>query len=637
MANQFGINEILDNRDKLIRLLGGVYGELEIINGLTFKSAASLDLSVSRNSSWQPGYTGPELGLARDLNNYNDSRGEGYTQVFTNTLTFDRTFGDHSINVLAGIEYQKIRGNGLSYGGSDYQSTNPNFYQSVKNQQGVETVVGQDGAGNDILRRLYANAGSYLSNDAFVGYIGRLSYDFRDKYLLTATVRRDGSARFAPENRWGTFPSVSAAWRISEEPFFDAVPLISDLKIRASWGQLGNANTASFPYVFRVSFTPDYGLGGSSRQAPVQAIFPNREVGWETVETADVGIDVSLFNNKVNFLATYYNRNTKDFLYGLPIPFISGFGSTSVNAGNVLNRGVELELGYSTTIASGLQINVSGNLTTVKNKLTALAPGIEEFASGDYRTAVGFPIGYLYGYQTAGIYQNETQSGAALEDKVSGQKPVPGDIIFVDNNGPAGADAPKGQLFSGQPDGIITAADRTYLGKTIPDFYYGLSLSATYKGFDLSALFQGVAGIQVYNAYRSGAENLGAYGRNQFTSTANRWTGENTSNTMPRATANDLNQNTRFSNRWIEDAGFLRLRNIQLGYSLPQNLLGKTKAFSGARIYIAASNLFRITDYSGLDPEVMSYGSSGYQTGAGTDNANIPQPRTFQAGFQFQF
>jgi TonB-linked SusC/RagA family outer membrane protein len=637
IANQLGINQILDNRDRLIRMLGGVYGELQIIDGLTFKSAASLDLSLNRNTGWQPGYTGPELGLARDLNNFNDGRGEGYTQVFTNTLTFDRTFGDHSINALAGIEYQKLRGNGLSYGGSDYQSTNPAFYQSVKNQQGVETVVGQDADGNDILRRLYANAGSSLFNDAFVGYVGRLSYDFRDKYLLTATFRRDGSARFAPENRWGNFPSVSAAWRVSEEAFFDAIPFISDLKVRASWGQLGNANTAFFPYVFRVSFTPDYGLGGSSRQAPTQAIFPNREVGWETVETTDFGIDVSFFNNKVNLLATYYYRNTKDFLYGLPIPFISGFGSTSVNAGNVLNRGIELELGYSTRLANGIQFDVSGNLTTVNNKLTALAPGIEEFASGDYRTAVGYPIGYFYGYQTAGIYQTANQAAEAIEDKVSGNKPVAGDVIFVDNNGPAPKDAPKGQLFSGTPDGVITTADRTYLGKTIPDFYYGLSLSANFKGFDLSALFQGVSGIQVYNAFRRGAEGLGAYGRNQFTTTANRWTGEGTSNSMPRATANDLNRNNRFSDRWIEDAGFFRLRNLQVGYSLPKSLLGKTKAFSGARIYLGASNLFRITKYTGLDPEVMTYGSSGYQTGAGTDNANIPQPVTYQAGFQFQF
>jgi hypothetical protein len=184
---------------------------------------------------------------------------------------------------------------------------------------------------------------------------------------------------------------------------------------------------------------------------------------------------------------------------------------------------------------------------------------------------------------------------------------------------------------------MITTADRTYLGKTIPDFFYGLSLSANFKGFDLSALFQGVSGIQVYNAFRRGAEGLGAYGRNQFTTTANRWTGEGTSNSMPRATANDLNQNGRFSDRWIEDAGFLRLRNLQVGYSLPKSLLGKTKAFSGARIYLGASNLFRITKYTGLDPEVMTYGSSGYQTGAGTDNANIPQPVTYQAGFQFQF
>jgi outer membrane receptor protein involved in Fe transport len=192
-----------------------------------------------------------------------------------------------------------------------------------------------------------------------------LSYDFRDKYLLTATFRRDGAARFAPGLRYGNFPSVSAAWRIGEEAFMAGLPFVSDLKVRASWGQLGNSNTAAFPYIFKVSFTPDYGSGNTTLQAPSPVNFPNRNISWEIVETTDFGFDVTLFN-KISLLATYYRRNTKDFLYNLPIPYLSGFGSTPVNAGSVLNTGVELELGYNTTFANGLGLNVSGNLTTVK-------------------------------------------------------------------------------------------------------------------------------------------------------------------------------------------------------------------------------------------------------------------------------
>lgn len=640
IANQLGINDILQGEDYVTRILGGVYAQLEIINGLTIRSAASIDFSNTKNNSWQPGYSGPELGLDRSLNNYNDSRGEGYTQVFTNTLNYQKTFGDHTINALAGIEYQKVRSNGLSYGGFDYQSTDPAFYRSVKNQQGQEIEV----EGKKM--RVFSNAGSSLSNNAFVGYIGRMSYDYKQKYLLTATFRRDVVAQFAPERRFGNFPSFSAAWRISEEPFFDGITFFSDLKIRASWGQLGNSNIGiTYPYVFRVSFTPDYGIGGTARQAPIQAIFPNRTVGWETVETTDFGFDASFFNNKLTLLATYYHRNTKDFLYSLPISSVAGFDVTSVNAGNVLNQGLELELGYNTNIGKDFRLNLSGNITTVKNRLTGLAPNLEEFASSENRTAVGYPIGYFYGYKTKGIYQTSDEAAAALPDKTAGNKPQPGDIIFEDNNGPStAAERSTGKQFSGQPDGQIDANDRTYLGKTIPDFFYGLSIGADFKGFDLSILFQGVAGVQLYNEYRKNNEGLLAGGRNQLASTQNRWTGPNTSNTMPRAVANDFNQNARFSDRWVEDAGFLRLRNIQIGYSLPKKLLAKTKAFASARIYIAASNLLTITKYTGLDPEVTTHRSNSIrlegnssQLEAGRDAANIPQPRTFQAGFQFQF
>ena len=480
IANQFGINNILENTDRTTRLLGGLYGELEIIKGLKFRTAASIDFSYTRNTGWSPGYTNTEMGLDRSINAYNDSRGENATQVFTNTLTYSNTFGDHSINVLAGVEYQKFRGNGLSYGGNDYLSSDPAFYQSIKNQQGISTTINGQPA------RIFANAGSSLFNESLAGYIGRVSYDYKTKYLVTVSVRRDGTSRFAPENRYGTFPAVSAAWRIKEEPFFSNVSFVSDLKIRASWGQAGNQLTANFPYVGRISFTPDYGLGGSSLQAPTLAIFPNREIGWETVETTDAGFDVSFLNNKISLLATYYNRNSKDILVGLPIPNISGFGSTSANAGLVNNKGIEIELGYNGTIAKDLTFTVSGNITTVKNTLVSLSKGVEEFASGDYRTAIGNPIGYFYGYRALGVYQNAAQAAQALPDKVtSNLKPRPGDVIFEDNNGPAPAGSPAGQQFSGNPDGQIDFNDRTYLGKTIPDFYYGLSFTANYKGLDL--------------------------------------------------------------------------------------------------------------------------------------------------------
>lgn len=620
LMNQYGVNAIVDNHDRNYRMLGGIYGELEILKGLKFRSAMNLDFNYSNDTGWNPGYTAAEIGIARPQL-YNVRRGEAYTQVFTNTMNYVNNFGDHNFNVLAGFEFQKLRSSDLGGSGEDFLSTDPDYYSSVKN------------AGT--LRPVYSAVG----NNAFAGYIGRISYDYKSKYLLTVSVRRDGTAQFAKENRWGTFPSVSAAWRVSQESFLDNMDFVSDLKIRGSWGQLGNSQTFPFPHLNRFSATPDYGVGNAGAQAPAPVSYVNKSIKWETVETLDLGVDVSLWENRVSLLATYYDRRTKDFLFSLPIPGITGFTRMPVNAGEVSNRGIELELGYNTTIAQDIHLNITGNFTTVRNRLESLSPGIEEFSSGDYRTAVGYPIGYFYGYQMNGIYQSATEAAAALPDDIAGSsnRPAAGDVVFEDNNGAAPENAPAGQQFSGQPDGRITPEDRTYLGKTIPGYFYGLSINATFKGFDLAILFQGVGDVQIYNEFRRYNESLTGPGRNNLASSQGRWTDSNPSTTMPRAIAGDPYSNGRFSSRWIEDGDFLRLRNVQLGYSLPSALLGKTKAVSRARIYVAGSNLFRITNYSGLDPEVMTFGTSSTHVQANTDQANIPQPRIIQAGIQLEF
>ena len=620
LQNQLGVNSIVDNHDRNYRLLGGVFAELEIVKGLRFRSAANLDFSYTNNTGWNPGYTAAEMGIARPQL-YNVTRGEAYTQVFTNTLNYANNFGDHNFNILAGFEFQKLRGSELGGSGENFLSADPDYYTSVKN------------AGT--LRPVYSS----VSNNAFAGYMGRVSYDYKSKYLITVSVRRDGTAQFAEQNRWGTFPSVSAAWRVSQESFLADIPAISDLKIRGSWGQLGNSQTFPFPHLNRFSATPDYGVGNTGAQAPAPVSYVNQGIQWETVETLDVGFDLSLWENRVSLLATYYDRRTKDFLFSLPIPALTGFGSIPVNAGQVSNRGIELELGYNTTIAKDITLNVTGNFTTVRNRLEALAPGIEEFSSGDYRTAVGYPIGYFYGYQMTGVYQTGAEATSALPDDIAGStnRPGAGDVVFADNNGPAADDAPAGQQFSNEPDGRITPEDRTFLGKTIPGYFYGLSVNAAYKGFDLAILFQGVGDVQIYNEFRRNNESLVGLGRNNLTTVGGRWTDSNPSNTMPRAISGDPYQNGRFSSRWIEDGDFLRLRNIQIGYSLPSALMERTNALTRARIYVAGSNLFRITNYSGLDPEVMTFGTSSTHVQANTDQANIPQPRIIQAGIQLEF
>jgi TonB-linked SusC/RagA family outer membrane protein len=620
------LNQIVLNKDHNYRLLGGVYAELELLKGLRARSAASIDLGFSRNTNFQPAYTAPEIGFGREANNSGDSRAQDYTQVFTNTLGYDKTFGEHTLNVLGGIEYQKIRGNNLGYSGTNFQSTDPSFYQVVSNG-----TAGSSG---------YSNAFSGAYNEAFASYFGRLSYNFKDKYLLTATVRSDGTSRFAPGNRWGIFPAVSAAWRVSEEDFFQSVSNITDFKIRGSWGRLGNANTSQFAYISRVSFTPQYPVGGSPQQAPIRPELPSAQLGWETVQSFDFGFDATLFN-KFSVLATYYKRNTLDFLYYLPVSSVSGFQSVQVNLGEVENKGFEFELGYNTSVFKNLNLNLNANFTTVKNQLVALAPGVQEYSAGadnPYRTGIGYPIGYFYGYKAIGIYQTPADAANALPDPLASgdDRPQPGDIIFEDNNSPL-VGSPDGKQFADTADGRITPEDRTYLGKTIPDFFYGFNIGANFKGLDLAIFFQGVSGVQVYNALRRDMEGLEGVGSNKLASVLNRWTGPGTSNTMPRAIESDPADNGRISSRWVENAGFLRLKNVQIGYSLPQSLIAKSKAFKSARIYVGATNLFVITDYKGLDPEVVTFSDVSRQTGAGTDFGSTPQPRTFQAGFQFGF
>jgi len=605
-------------------MLGNIYAELDIIDGLKFRSVAALDFSTSRASLWRPGYTAAELGQERNTNAYSDNRSEGAQRIFTNTLTYNRQFGGHSVNVIAGMEFQASRSTSLGYAGANYQSTDPNFYQSIQNQQG-----NSDGKGGFV----YANATSGLGHRAYASQFGRLSYDFKDKYLVTLTARHDQSSNFAPENRSKLFPAVSAAWRISEESFMQKVPFITDLKLRGSWGQLGNDKIGlDFPYLARVQQGPWYTFGTNQSSLNGTGIpnLVNNNLRWEINESTDAGFDLTLFG-RLNLLVTYYNRNTKDFLYSLPVNSTSGFTSIPVNLGLVNNRGLEVEMSYKKSFKSGLTMDFFGNITTVKNKLVALAPGVQEFASGNYRTAVGFPIGYFYGYKVKGIYQNQEQANGAIPDvTINKQKPVPGDLIFEDNNGP-GTD---GQLFSGEANGEITVHDRTNIGKTIPDFFYGFGANAGWKGFDLAILFQGVSGNSVYNAYRAANEQMTGSGNNQLVSVLGHWTGEGTSNTLPRATTRDINANNRFSSRWVEPGGFLRLKNVQLGYTVPKSLLSHVKVAQSVRVYVAASNLFRITKYTGLDPEVSTFSS---QLQAGTDNANIPQPRTVQIGANLTF
>jgi TonB-dependent starch-binding outer membrane protein SusC len=613
IGNEAALNQLIERQSRDVRVLGGVFAELDLHPGLTLRSRANLDYGIARNTGFGPPYTKAEIGLDR-TDFLDEERSDSYSLLWGNTLTYARSIGSHGFSLIGGIEMQYTKWTGTTVATTDLITTSAGFRE-------VPTV------GNSLLNP----PGGWAGEQAFLSYLGRLSYHYAEKYLLTVSLRRDGASTFAPENRWGTFPAVSAGWRISQEPFFH-VPWISELKLRGSWGQLGNSDVpgAAYPHVFQVTATPDYGLdGGRVVKAPAPVGLVNRNLVWETSETVDFGFESGLFDNRATFSATYYRRDTKNFLVNLPLPNASGFStgnsfenfgaSAPMNSGLVQNKGFELEAGYAFTAPGGVDVRLAGNITTVDNKLVSLLEGIEEYSALDiYRTAVGYPIDYFFGYRTCGIYQTPAAAAAAPPDRnIGSNRPQAGDVCFQDVNG----------------DGEITAADRTYLGKSIPDFYYGLTANATYRRFDVSVFFSGVGGVQKYNQARRSLESISGGGENRSVAVLNHWTPGNPSTNTPRAIVGDPNQNDRLSDRWIENAHYFRLRNAQIGYTLPPGLL----PLNNTRVYLSATNVFTLTPYRGLDPEFTTSidhtRSRNYrQQEAGTDRGNTPQPRTFQIG-----
>ncbi|HEX8905630.1 MAG TPA: SusC/RagA family TonB-linked outer membrane protein, partial [Longimicrobiaceae bacterium] len=588
------------------------------------RSQNSVDYAIGNLYYWQAPFTNAVTGFER-VPVGEDDRQESYALVSTNTATYTAARGEHNFDVLVGVETNRFRNNALSLQTTGF----------VSSEYELRRIVA---LGDQLLKK-----SGFAGEENRLGYIGRLNYNYADRYLFTATVRRDGVSTFAPGHRWGTFPAFSAGWRISEEPFFH-VPWVNELKLRGSWGQLGNSTIpgGQYPQYVSVLLWAEYQIGNQVQLAPTpQGRLANPKLTWETNDTRDIGFESSLFDNHVDLSATWYQRDTRNFLVNVPVPVESGFSSAPINVGSMRNSGLELEAGYRTRIRNALDLRLSGNLTTVKNRLVSLLEGVEQFQqAGFYRTAVGFPVGYFYGYKTCGVYQTDAAAAAVPDRTVGSNQPRAGDLCFQDIDGRDEA----GNL-TGQPDGQITTDDRTFLGKTIPDAYYGINLGANWRRFDLTAFFNGVIGVQRFNSVRRDLESMTGGGVNQLASTLNRWSPANPNGTMPRAILGDPAQNARLSDRWVEDADFFRLKTLQVGYTLPDNLLGSRTR--GTRVYVSATNLFTLTGYSGLDPEFGAAGSNtaygnfyavnGSQLQAGTDFGNIPQPRMFQVGVSTTF
>ena len=594
------------------RLIGNVFAEAEPVKNLRFRTSFGADYLSLKEDQFLPNVllqavaangTG-RANVRSDVNWLNET-----------TANYTKTFNDdHNINVLVGGSVQKSDQEGV-------QTTASNFPGTT-----IRTLV----AGS-----VKTEASSDATNWSLVSGFARFNYDFRGKYLLTGSIRRDGSSRFGTENQYGTFPAISAGWRVSQEDFLKDNAIISELKLRGGYGQTGNFDIGNFASrgLFGV------GAGNTANYLQQAGLVPtqiaNPDLTWEKSEEYNLGADFGVFDNRVLLSANAFERNTVALLLNRQLPLTSGFASISQNIGSLQNRGLEFELTTQNVKSTDFTWTTSFNISMIRNKVTGLvdnAPFLAGFAS---RVEVGQPLGSFYGYEVDRIFQSADEITAlnAAARALTGNaaavyqlNAAPGDIKFKDIDG----FGPDGKP-TGRPDGLVNSADQKIIGSAQPNFFGGISNTLAYKGVDLNFFFQFMQGNEIYNNTRAFAEGMnGQFG--QLATVRDRWTPTNTDTNMPRAVAGDPNNNRRTSTRFLEDGSYLRLKTVTLGYNLPKSIVS-VAGLQSARIYVAGQNLLTFTKYSGLDPEISTF--SGTNTALGTDFLTFPQARTLQVGINF--
>lgn len=554
-------------------------------------------------------------------------------QTIDNILNFNKEFGKHSLNVMVGssITSTKNTSNGVAVEGFSTQYSvdkNGNLVTKDEASGFLDSSFTTIDAGKG---GTYTGEGTkYTYNRA--SFFGRINYNFNNRYLIQATMRYDGSSKFGKNNRWGAFPSIAVGWRISEEKFFPKNSFINNLKFRASWGRLGNENALGY-YDFQAlisSYNTYYGgyVQGSGSNPWTGAIAWNMErndLKWETTDTKNIGFDYGMFNNRLTGSINYYINQTEDLLITKKLSPSAGYENPILNVGKIRNRGFELELNWNDKVKD-FEYGIGFNLSTTHNEVVSLADeGQALYCTGlvygtDYTPAYateGKPISAFYLYRTDGIFQSDAEAAAYVN--ADGERLQPnakaGDIRFKDING----------------DGVLDENDREYCGTGIPKLEANLNLSAAWKGFDLTLTLGSAWGHKLFNGNRYFYESMKTPGQ-MLTSVLNAWTPTNTDTEMPRAVLNDPNNNARESDRFLENGNFVRLRQAQLGYTLPTNILKKVY-IEKLRFYISGENLFTITKYSGTDPEFSR--SSPLDTGI--DNNIYPFTRSFTVGAQLTF
>jgi TonB-linked SusC/RagA family outer membrane protein len=605
------------NRTQNTKLLGTAFAEVNLWAGLKYRFQVGLDMNYSTNETFSPSFNAGDFSVNPNAN-LGETRNTFVSPLLTNQLSFNRTFGQHTIDAVAVAERQMYKFTSLRAEGQNALTNDI----TIVNGNATQPSIGGDA--------------HYQA--ALISYIGRVNYDFAGKYLIGASIRADGATRFAPGKKWGTFPAVSAGWRIGEESFMDDIPAVSELKLRGSYGLTGNWQIDDYRFLSTVNGNMFYKFAGPAL-LPAYAItdMASTNIKWETTVMSNVGLDVGLFDDRLTASVEWFNNQNRDMLLGVPLAPSLGYdrGPTE-NVGTVINRGLELTAGYRKATGA-FQWSVGGNIAFIRNEFTELGTGNVIFGpnfEGDpvTYTTEGQPIAYFFGWKVDRIYQDQEEINAdnALDGNpgtpYQNTRTAPGDIRFQDLNG----------------DGVVNNSDRTNIGHFLPDFSYGVNASANWKNFDLTMFWQGVGGNEVLNTNRYDLEGMTRL-FNAGTAVLNRWTtpGQNTG--VPRAIANDPNRNSRVSDRFVEDGSYLRLKNLALGYTLPTGLLSSFgKGFiSSLRVYVSTQNLLTFTKYTGWDPEVGA--RSGIDIprdvtlNSGVDYGQFPQARTITGGIQLGF
>lgn len=619
-ANPYGMMILTNQNDNNEqKLFGNLYAEIDILENLSFRSSLGIDFHADEGRSYMPIY---ELSNdAFEIRDYaSQNLGKGFAWNYENILSYDIKTGNHTINTMAGMSARSYTGSWMYTRNTDvaFDNLEHAWIDNTTNQEWVNISIG--GGPND--------------EDNLLSYFGRLQYDYDATYMFNTTYRADGSSKFHKDNRWGYFPSFSAGWVMTNEDFMTPVKnLVQDdffFKIRASWGQNGNMGIPSFHYMAPIKFLNTNYAFGDEEGINTPGAFPSRlsnpDLQWETSEQTNVGFDAYFMDHALNINFDWYKKETKDWLIEAPMVATAGTDPPYINGGNVINKGIELSVSYNQR-AGDFYYNISANTSYNQNEVTDI-PTEDGIIHGSdnvlyhnserfYRAQSGFPIGYFWGYETDGIFQNveEVNNHTNSAGELLQPNARPGDVRYVNHS----------------DDGEIGEEDKVMIGDPNPDFSYGLSFNCNYKAYDFHITVFGVAGNQIVQSYRNHIEQNANYG----TYILDRWRGEGTSNTVPLVT--NGNRNYQFSDLFIQDGDYLKISNVTLGVDLSK--IFDMQNFHKFRLFVAGENLYTFTNYDGMDPEV-GFGVDEGETdrfSSGIDLGFYPRPRTILIGINVDF